>query len=161
LDFIIKILKNQTLEATMLFKRLRYKIKERFTFVNSTIEALGLASNFLLAIGFMLLIILFLTGNIIDVYQQGKKNFEQILAEKERLEELEEEGESLNEEATYRESKHYIEAYAHENLYLGQSTERLFQVDRDEEQIYELEQIETDPIVLDDYVHWWESIFLW
>jgi len=145
----------------MLLKKIIHKIKNKFIWLNNFIDKLGLAWNFLLAISFMSLIIIFLVINIINVYQQGKKNFDQIQLEKLRLEELQAEGENLSEELEYKESKHYIEVYAHENLSLGKNDERLYEIDREEEKIYELEQDTTDPIMLDNYKYWWQTIFLW
>lgn len=124
-------------------------------------QEIGVAWNYIMVIGLMILIIIFLSINTLKVYQRGKANFDQIIYEREKLEELLSEGESLEDELAYRKSYQFVESFAHENLYLGRLEERLYRVDRDEDVDYELARANLDPIKYDDNEYWWKRIFLW
>ncbi len=124
-------------------------------------QGVGFAWNYILVIGLMLLVIIFLSINTFKVYQRGKSNFDQIIYEREKLDELLAEGELLESELEYRKSYQFVESFAHENLYLGRLGERLYKVDRDEDVDYELARANLDPIKYDDNEYWWKKIFLW
>lgn len=139
------------------------KLNMRFIQFKRWITHLGLAMNYISLSLFLFLIIIFLAFNIISVYQRGKKNFDLINAEKEKLEKLKEEGNQLEKDLDYYSSLYFVEAFAKENLSLSRRGERLYKFDDGSEElsILDLRELNTDPIKLEDNIYWWKKIFLW
>lgn len=144
----------------MFVEKLKFNIKYRYSNLKDVFVKHGVSWGVLGVCGLMILVIAVFSINIYNVYDRGRKNFEQLVYEKEKLIEVEAEGKELEEELQYRKSLQFVKTYANENLYMGRIGERLFKVDREEDVVYELEERNIDPIVLEDHKGWWSKIFL-
>ena len=145
----------------MNISRFKFKFQNKLNWLNKAFKSIGLAWNYVVIIFFMLLIILLMSINIFDVYQRGKKNLDQLEMEAELLDKLLLENNLLSEELEYYKSKDFIEIFAHESLGLGKTTEQLLKFDRTGDITYDLEDPNTDPIILEENLVWWKKIFLW
>ncbi|HEX9804183.1 MAG TPA: septum formation initiator family protein [Candidatus Dojkabacteria bacterium] len=141
-------------------KRIQYNLEKRFQVLSSSFKEIGLAWPYIVGMFLMLMIIGLLTINIWNVYSQGKRNFDQLLIQREKLDKLVIENEDLKEEIEYKKSPQYIESFAQENLYLSRLGERIFKIEDQDKEVYELEEINSDPIELESNEEWWKEIFL-
>lgn len=146
----------------MQLAKLKFFIKKNLNFSNIKLSNLGFSFNKLFSILLILSLTLVLSINILNVYDRGRKNLEQIDYEQGKLNELTSEGEELKKQVEYYKSAGFIEAFARENFSFGKSGEKLYKIDDEETQeVYNIKEKNTDPILLDDNLYWWKTVFLW
>lgn len=128
--------------------------------LSSTFRDIGISWQYILLILFSLLFIIYLSTGIYGVIKRGKENYGLIAKEREKLYELEREGQVLSEEATYVQSDEFKERFARDNLNYVKGNQELYYVKREESVEYEYLEKNIDPIVLTGYKEWWTKLIL-
>lgn len=144
----------------MAARKINYFFALIFRKVSATFKEIGISWQYISLILFSLLFVIYLSISIYGVITRGKENYELIAKEREKLYELEKEGQILSEEATYVQSDEFKENFARDNLNFVKANQELYYVKREEEVQYDYLEKNKDPIVLIGYKEWWAKLFL-
>lgn len=100
-----------------------------------------------------------LTSNIFRIVQKGYKRYEIIQQEKERLAQLQKENRELKEELEYYSSKEFVDLKAREELNLAFPDQQLVYYVDENEEIYEIEEEESQEEEIPNWQKWRDLIF--
>lgn len=128
--------------------------------ISSTLRDVGISWQYISLIILSLLLVIYLSISIYGVIKRGKENYGLIAKERDKLNELEREGQVLSDEANYVQSDEFKERFARDNLNYVRGNQELYYVKREEPVQYEYLEKNLDPIVLDNYREWWMKLLL-
>lgn len=142
------------MKLSLLYKQVKYKLS-RLNRLKGFQPA-----EWLKGIGFIIIIV-GLTINIWNSYEKGLHNSKVIAQEEAKLAKLEDENQDLTEQVQYYSSIEYKRIYARENQNLAEPGERLYFIERDDEElVIDYIKEETDKIELQNNSYWWKKLIL-
>lgn len=141
----------------MFGKKLAYKLEKFFKIFH--LPKINLGSMFISFV--FLAFIVIMSVNIYNTFTNGVETIESFREEQTKLDALIEVNEDLKNQVEHYSSLEYKKIYARENLNLGDTNERLYYVDRPDENliIEELPQQEVQ-ITFKDNISYWKKLIL-
>jgi hypothetical protein len=144
------------LKKLLFYKKLASK---KFSVVKSRLDNAGFTWTKGAIIMASTTIILILMFDIYFSVQSAVENYKLLEFEEQRLQQTEEEASELSQEIEYYSSLEFRQRYAYDSLNLARAEERLYAVQTADRQQFEIEEVNSDPIAVEDEQLWWDLLF--